>query len=134
IADPYQYELANSTTQPVTIWVRLQSTENPCYKLTHFEISFKNCDFELNPLPDLILCGEGDTGVFDFSHYTNLVYNGNLGYTVTYYTSEEDAEDAVNAIPEADISAYDGTHEDVIWVRVQDDKIGRASCRERGKK
>src|SRR5690606_10984412 len=24
IADPYQYELANSTTQPVTIWVRLQ--------------------------------------------------------------------------------------------------------------
>ncbi|PJR04794.1 hypothetical protein CDL10_09770 [Avrilella dinanensis] len=121
IADPYQYELANSTTQPVTIWVRLQSTENPCYKLTHFEISFKNCDFELNPLPDLIICGEGDTGVFDFSHYTNLVYNGNLGYTVTYYTSEEDAEDAVNAIPEADISAYDGTHEDVIWVRVQDD-------------
>src|SRR5690606_36436900 len=50
-----------------------------------------------------------------------LVYNNNLGYTVTYYTSEEDAENQENAIPDEEISSYNGTHEDIIWVRVQDD-------------
>src|SRR5690554_3811995 len=120
IADPYQYELDNETNQPVTIWVRLQSLENPCYKITNFNIGFKSCDFELNPLQDIVVCSEEETAEFDFSSYTDLVYNANLGYTVTYYESEEDAEDAVNAIPSADISAYEAADGTIIWVRVQD--------------
>src|SRR5690606_2661230 len=62
------------------------------------------------------ICGEGDTGVFDFTPQTALVYNNNLGYEVTYHNTEDDAVAGVNEL--ANVDAYNGTDGEEIWLRV----------------
>src|SRR5690606_9007460 len=119
IIEDYFLSYNGGATQ--TIWVNVVHPTSECFWTRNFTIKVKNCEFQLNPLPDMILC-EGDSDSFDLTTYDNVVYNGNLGYTVTYHTSEEDAENGIDAIEEPELSNYIPTDNgEEIWVRVEDD-------------
>ena len=111
------YALDNNITQPVTIWVRVQDNNYPCFKLVSFTIGFKNCDLILNQLSDLSVCGEANN-LFNLNVQTPLVYNNNTGYTVTYHNTEAAAEANTGAIQEPLLSNYTATNGETIWVRV----------------
>src|SRR5690554_1060451 len=103
------------------IWVNVVHPSSECFWTRNFTIKVKNCEFQINPLPDMVLCeGSGDT--FDLTIYDTVVYNANLGYTVSYHNTEEDAEFGVNPIEEPEVSSYVPTENgEEIWVRVEDD-------------
>ncbi len=111
------YLLDNDTTTPVTIWVRVQDNNYPCYKIVSFTIGFKNCALELNQLSDLSVCGEANNQ-FNLTVQTPLVYNNNTGYAVTYHNTEAAAEANTGAITEPLLSNYTATSGETIWVRV----------------
>jgi gliding motility-associated-like protein len=107
---------SNASTK--TVWVRIQSIDgNPCYKIMSFTLRKEICEVEIVHLNDLEVCANGAAS-FDLTVYNDIVYHGLPGYNVSYHTSEADAIGAANAIPAGDLTAYPGTHNEVIWVRV----------------
>ncbi|WP_163430372.1 T9SS type B sorting domain-containing protein [Flavobacterium sp. xlx-214] len=120
------YDLANNAAVPVTLWVRAYELNNPCPYIASFTLSFVNCTLYLNQLPNLTLC-EGDTvQTFDLTVQTPVVYNNAAGYTVTYHISKVDADAGQGAIPVGNLSTYNGTHGERIWVRVTNDTNAQA--------
>ncbi|HLV45516.1 MAG TPA: PKD domain-containing protein, partial [Flavobacterium sp.] len=115
IGNPESFTL-NIDDGPQTIYVHIVDTRYDCDKVVPITVVTKSCALELEQLPDLIVCGEGDTGVFDFTPQTALVYNNNLGYTVTYHNTEDDAIAGTAEI--TGIDTYNGTDGEEIWVRV----------------
>ncbi len=96
IANP---EAFANTTNPQTIYIRLTNVMADCYTGDSFSI---NIDYTLptGEPQDLLLCDFEEDGfqVFDLAENTYLINNGNSNTVVTYYTSEEDAENGVNPI------------------------------------
>ena len=76
-----------------------------------------------DPAQDISLCDDNDpmgTEVFDLTINTPIVLGPDqdpMDFTVTYHTSEADAQAGVNAIPDPDTMAYTSAGE-TIWVRV----------------
>ncbi|WCM41855.1 T9SS type B sorting domain-containing protein [Flavobacterium sp. CBA20B-1] len=114
------YNLPNSTTGSLTIWVRAYELNNPCPYVTSFTISLLNCSLTLNPLPDLSICEGASVQTFDLTVQTPVVYNNAAGYIVTYHLSKPDADTGINAIPSGSLATYNGTNGERIWVRVTD--------------
>ncbi|RRJ90847.1 hypothetical protein EG240_07430, partial [Paenimyroides tangerinum] len=115
------FELDNDITLPVTIWVRITGLTLPCSRVESFTIVLDNCVLQLEHLPDLSICVGSQPNSFDFIPYKDLVYHGIIGYTVTFYNSEDDALLQTNPIDNNIISNYTATNGETIWVRVQDD-------------
>ncbi|WP_177761142.1 choice-of-anchor L domain-containing protein [Flavobacterium sp. I3-2] len=115
------YLFDNNDTEPVTIWVRITGLTIPCSRVESFTIALDNCTLQLEHLPDMSVCIGAQPNSFDFNPYKNLVYHGIIGYTVTFYHSEEDAQLQTNPIDNNLISNYTATDGETIWVRVQDD-------------
>lgn len=73
----------------------------------------------INPLPELKACNlGGGAGIFDFSNYAALATGDELA-SVTFYDSLENAITGTAAI--VDVSAYQTTTPDTIFVRVEDE-------------
>ncbi|MDN3708077.1 choice-of-anchor L domain-containing protein [Myroides ceti] len=114
------YSIPNDSN-PVTIWVRIQSLNNPCYKIKSFTISVIDCPLNLVYLPNLAICADQPNS-FDLTVQSAIVYHGALGYTVTYHHSEDDANSNTGAIQEPELSNYQATDGETIWVRVENDQ------------
>ena len=85
---------------------------------------------DFNTLPSLISCNEAFTkGTFNFSNYADLV-KVNTENTVYFYESLEDATNQINAIVNTNNYVALTTPKE-IFIRIDNEKIGRASCRER---
>lgn len=115
------YELDNAYNGPKEIWVRMQQLDDKggytaCYEIAKFYISTKTCTIDLPQLEAMHRCGDEE---FDLTEYDDVVYNGHPDYEISYYNKEVDARLENNVIDTVDAENYDGTHREIIWVRVQ---------------
>ena len=90
-----------NTTNPQTIFVRIEDTANGC-------LAFQNFDLIVNPLPNittptlLMACDDATADGFttiDLSQKDDEITNGNFDLTVTYHITQNDADNGINAIP-----------------------------------
>lgn len=115
--------LMDSSLSAKTIWVKVQRNDTPCFEVRSFVVRLNTCTLALVDLPNIEVCQNENPNIaplFDLTIYTNVVYHGRPGYTVTYHNSEAEAKARQNAIPTADTQAYAGTSGEEIWVRVED--------------
>ncbi|MDN3705665.1 T9SS type B sorting domain-containing protein [Myroides ceti] len=78
---------------------------------------------ELAPLQNLAICADQPNS-FDLTVQSAIVYYGQLGYLVTYHHSLNEANSNTGAIQEPELSNYQATDGETIWVRVsQEDNI-----------
>lgn len=114
--DP-NYQLDNSIGSKL-IWVRIKRNETDCFVVRSFKVDMISCTLALADLPNMEVCKEpNQLPVFDLTQYSNLVYYGTPGYTVTYYKTETDAKSGTNPI--VNVATYPGSNGEKIWVRVQ---------------
>jgi len=116
IADPEHFVNA---TNPQTIYMRLTNTAVGCYDT---EILTIGIDYNLpTGIPDnLALCDDNGNGIrqFDLSQNTALINEGNPNTIITYYASQEDAENKVDPLP----MLYENAQANVtqtIWARLE---------------
>lgn len=104
-----------------TVWVRVDREGMECFAIDSFELLALRCDLDLNELPNLSVCSDRavTTAPFDLTVQTPRVYNNNPDYQVLYFLTQEDANLNQNAIPAAELAAFEGSHGQTIWVRVQ---------------
>lgn len=104
-----------------TVWVRVDREGMQCFAIDSFELLALRCELDLNELPNLSVCSElaVTTAPFDLTVQTPRVYNNNPNYEVLYFLTQEDANLNRNAIPAANLTAYQGSNGQTIWVRVQ---------------
>lgn len=112
-------EAFTNTSNPQTIYIRLTNTIAGCYNGESFSV---NIDYTLptGEPEDLLLCDFEEDGFqqFNLTENSYLISNGNSDAVVTYYTSQEDAENEVNPI----ISLYTNTTpyiNQTIWARLE---------------
>ena len=72
---------------------------------------------------DLEICAPGGIGTFDLTEVEDTVVNGQTDVTVTYYLTEEDADNQTNPI--TGTLNYQVSENTIIWVRVSDNN---SSC------
>ena len=112
-----------NTTNPQTIWVRLQDNANTCIKIGSFELIVELAPvFTLVPVVELCddLVQDGFTE-FDLNLQNNTITGGDPTLSVTYYPTELDAEDATNPLP---LPHTNVVNPETIFVRVQSGVTG----------
>lgn len=113
-----------NTTNPETIYVRIEDSTTGCFIITEF-------DLVVNPNPepglvnDLLLCDTSGNGTapFDLTVPEAEILNGQTGFTVNFYTSQAaaDAGGTSNALP----TPYTNTsNPQTIYFRIEDDVTG----------
>lgn len=85
----------SNTENPQTIFVVLDN--GSCTAVTQFTIQVTTPP-QLPDLPELKMCSETNTAVFDLTGQNTLLLTGQTGTTATYYTQAEDAASGINAI------------------------------------
>ncbi len=90
-----------NTSNPQTIFVRIEDTINGC-------LAFQNFNLVVNPLPTitsptpLLICDDAVADGFttiDLSQKDDEITNGNFDLAVTYHFTQNDADTGANAIP-----------------------------------
>tara|TARA_R110002012_G_scaffold319389_2_gene539686 strand:+ start:72126 stop:75899 length:3774 start_codon:yes stop_codon:yes gene_type:complete len=112
ITNPEYY---SNITNPETIYVRVQNSDPGTFETTMF-----NLVVDVIPeigFAELFECAiDGNNAIFNLSNMDDSVTNGNTNYSVSYYTTYDDAEYAENMLPQFylnEISDYQ-----VIYARV----------------
>ncbi len=124
IPDPTAH---TNTSNPQTIWVRLEDNDNGCFATVSFEIEVTTGPVAIQPTP-LDVCddlGEPYDGitVFDLTDKNDEITGGIAGVEVRYYETEADAQQDENRInPETE---YIGENLQLLYVRVID---GNTEC------
>ena len=120
-----------NSTNPQTIWVRLEDPLTGCVTVGSFELVVSLPPVIAMPgdLPAYELCddetADGFT-LFDLTSQDAAITLGAPGLLVQYYTSDTDAQDDTNAIDPA--TAFTNTvNPQTIWVRVSDADTGCVS-------
>lgn len=112
---------------PQTLYVALTDVNTGCISFTTLTLVVLT-----NPTPntdpiDLVLCDDTNPGdlkeVFDLTSNESYIINGQLGVTVTYHVSQQDAEGEANAITNS-TNYTNSTTLQTIYVRVTDDVTG----------
>ena len=120
IANP---EAFPNTTNPQTIWVRLQDNLTECPKIGSFDIRVEIGPeiFEPTPLTQCDDLGEPNDEVtlFDLTAKNDEITGGALGLTVQYYETQADAEADTNEI-DPDTAYQNTSNPQIVWVRVTD--------------
>jgi len=113
----------NITPFNQTIFVRIVENTFPnCYSTTSFELTTINPPIITIPTP-LEECDNDYDGIdiFDLSQKTDELLGGQLNVTVSYHESQEDADNAANAItePYSNLNSPDSQN---IFVRLEDNE------------
>ena len=130
IAQPESY---TNTSNPQTIWVRLSDNVTECYKLGEFDLVVQDGVQIIDPTP-LSLCddlGEANDGIttFDLTVKNSEITGGVLTHGVSYFITEEDAQDNINPIdPDTAYVNVDTSgnaiNPQVLYIRVEDSDSG----------
>ncbi len=125
IPDPTMYtntSVGGLPANPQTLYVRVTDTATNCFITTTLVI-----EVLMNPIPepdpdDMVLCDDVNTGdmqeLFDLTLNEVQIFNGQVGYTASYHTSQTDAEQNMSAITTP--AAYANTMSpETIFVRVE---------------
>lgn len=110
-------DFTNFSSSSSTIWVHV-STEDGCFSVTSIELILKPTP-EIN-FAELSICADLDGEyVFDLNDAESDILNGQTGINLTYFNSEDDANNnnTENAIQ--DTSSYFGTDGEIIYVRLE---------------
>lgn len=103
IVQPNIYE---NITNPQTVFLRFQSTIDPdCIRIEPLvlEVSYQPIISLLDPIEVCDDGGNDGVATFNLTQQSSFIVNGQTGISVAYYTSLEDAEEAVNPIATPDI-------------------------------
>ena len=125
IGSPQAYQ---NTSNPQTIWVRLESITTACFKIGQFELQTPQGPAITQPTP-LTLCddvGQANDGqtLFDLTVKNNEITGGVLGVGVRYYETLADAQNDENVI-DPDTAYQNQTNPQTLYVRVTD---GNTDC------
>lgn len=112
ITSPQVYQ---NVPNPQLIHVKMENSSTGCYTIGIFTLYVTP---GAGTAEDLILC-DGDDGIalFDLSVNDNAVANGNSNATVTYYRTQEDAENNEYSLP-IEYENETPYTEQVIWARL----------------
>lgn len=117
IANPTNYSIPAGTS-PI-IFVRIKSLTDDCFSISTLQIPTIERPV-LNTLTDVEDCIDQLTGdfLFDLTQFDALVVNNSANYTITYHTTQADADAGANAIanPAVYPLALNTTH--TIYIRV----------------
>ncbi len=119
IANPDNY---TNEVNPQTVFVRVENINNPAdFAITSMEIEVRLAPEPLNPNPGPLVVFDDDGDGFAFFDLTAIVpelTNDPFVVDITYYTSEADAQNAVNPIgnPETYMNI---SNPQLIYVRMQ---------------
>ncbi len=108
-----------NTSNPQTIYVRMQNTATGCFSITNFDVEVVNLLVAGQP-GNLAQCDTNGNGlqVFNLAQNTPFLQNGNTATFATYYKTQADAQNQVNALPFNYQNAVPYTGE-TIWARLQ---------------
>ena len=108
-----------NTSNPQTIYVRMQNTATGCFSINSFDIEVVNL-LKAGQPADLAQCDINNNGlqIFNLAQNTPLLQDGNTATFVTYYKTEADAQNRVNALPLNYRNAVPYTGE-TLWARLQ---------------
>ena len=118
IANPTNYSI--STNQTLTIYVRVQNPGNDCYRTA--TITYETVDRPiLNNLDTYTECVDQTDGnfLFDLNYFNDLVTATPDNYTITYHTSQADADSGNNPITPADAYPIPVNSTVTVYVRVE---------------
>ncbi|WP_188620392.1 T9SS type B sorting domain-containing protein [Flavobacterium suaedae] len=108
-----------NTSNPQTIYVSLTDTRSKCYANTSFTITIDDV-LLTGEAENMELCDEDDNGIqsFDLWQNNDSISNDDDNIEVTYYTSQSDAENGVNALNRfyENQEPYIG---ETIWARIE---------------
>lgn len=93
ITDPDNY---TNTSNPQTVHVQILNLISECYVEIPLEL-IVNLPPEVNPISEIEIC-DNDANTFDLDSATNILVDDTTDVSVTYYLSENDAENQVNAL------------------------------------
>ena len=115
------YTNTNPDTQ--TIYIRLEDNETGCSTTTTLQLI-------VNPIPEIItppvleLCDANYDGIttMDLSSLDTTILNGQTGISITYYETQQDADNATNVLPVEYQNTNPNTQE--LIVRLEDNVTG----------
>src|SRR5690606_4151009 len=115
-------------SNPQTIWVRLDDNLTECFTIGSFNLVVTNGLPIVDPEPfvkcdDLGVPFDGIT-IFDLTLKNSEITNGVLTQGVSYFVTEDDAQNNVNPI-NPDTAYENVSNPQLIYVRVED---GNSSC------
>jgi len=116
-ATTYTNTIANSQT----LHVRVTDNATSCFGFTTLDLNVLPNPMSLTDAPNIELCDDNNSGdnqeIFDLTLNEAYIINGEVGVTATYYETNADAQNAVNAI--AIPTTYINTSsQQTIYVRV----------------
>ena len=99
ILTPFAYTNVTEDTQE--IWVRVENATTGCYNTASLTLVVNELPVLIQPLP-LELCDDNNTGdeVEEFTLEDSIaqVLDGQTGISITFYETQQDADDATNPI------------------------------------
>jgi gliding motility-associated-like protein len=122
IATPQSF---TNTSSPQTIYARVDAAGGGCYAVTQFALQVTPAPTPPQ-VPNLSACDTGTqdgSTIFNLSQQDALLLQGQASATVTYYTSQADADVATNAITNPQ-SFTSTASPQTIYARVQDTNTG----------
>ena len=122
IVTPYNY--TNTTAFNQFVWVRIENSATACYNVGSIELIINELPVLTQPSP-LNLCDDNNSGDevegFTLEDSIGEVLQGQTGINISFHESQEDADNAVNAL----VSPYNNTaNAQTIYVRGEDEITG----------
>ncbi len=118
IPNPANYSIPTNQTQ--TIFVRVKHTGNDCFSTA--TITYQTVERPvLNDLDEYELCVDQTQGNynFDLNYFNNLITAAPENYTITYHTSQADADTGNNPINPADAYPIPVNSSVTVFIRVE---------------
>ena len=113
----------NYTSNNQTIFIRVSDALTGCYITSSFNLQVNENPTPNTP-PDLIDCDDDFDGFLDFdlsSQNNNVLGNlSSTNYTVTYYNDINNAENAINSLP----NIYSAFNNETIYTRLENNNTG----------
>ena len=121
---PSPYEVSDGEQ----LFIRVENTATGCVNFTDVTVTVESNPLSMDP-DDLILCAdnlginvfpEQDTATFNLNNQDAAITGGAAGISVIYYTSLEDAQNMVNAIPNPS-TFVNTSNPQTIWAAAEND-------------
>lgn len=118
ITNPSSY---TNTSNPQIIYMRMTNGNTDCFTTEELKLEITNNVVTGKPM-DFTVCDSKETGfhTFNLAENDDLIRNGNSDTTLTYYASQTDAQNKVNALP----ALYQNISPiQTIWARLDSNSI-----------